>query len=72
MKQRIDDSRMTDSERREKKLELLEAPIQVVNVGLQCFSDDLSSQGVKVVQVNWIPPAGGNARLAALLSRLMD
>ena len=51
---------------------LLEAPIRVVNIGLQKFADDLVGQDVEVVQVDWAPPARGNTRLANLLSRLMD
>ena len=53
-------------------LNLLEAPIRVVNIGLQKFADDLVGQDVEVVQVDWAPPARGNTRLANLLSRLMD
>ena len=51
---------------------LLEAPMRVVNIGLQKFADDLVGQDVEVVQVDWVPPARGNTRLANLLSRLMD
>jgi len=51
---------------------LLEAPMRVVNIGLQKFADDLVGQDVEVVQVDWVPPARGNARLTNLLSRLMD
>jgi len=51
---------------------LLEAPMRVVNIGLQKFADDLAGQDVEVVQVDWSPPARGNTRLANLLSRLMD
>jgi len=51
---------------------LLETPMRVVNIGLQKFADDLVDQGVAVVQVDWVPPARGNARLTNLLSRLMD
>ena len=51
---------------------LLEAPVRVVNIGLQMFADDLAGQDVEVVQVDWAPPARGNTRLANLLSRLMD
>ena len=53
-------------------LNLLEAPIRVVNIGLQKFADDLVGQDVEVVQVDWAPPARGNTRLVNLLSRLMD
>ena len=51
---------------------LLEAPMRVVNIGLQKFADDLVGQDVEVVQVDWAPPARGNIQLANLLSRLMD
>ena len=51
---------------------MLEAPVRVVNIGLQKFADDLAGQDVEVVQVDWSPPARGNTRLANLLSRLMD
>jgi hypothetical protein len=46
--------------------------LQVVNIGLESFSQDLKAQGVAVVQLDWRPPAGGDARLAALLDRLDD
>ena len=51
---------------------LLEAPMRVVNIGLQKFADDLVGQDVEVGQVDWAPPARGNTRLANLLSRLID
>jgi FdrA protein len=46
--------------------------LHVINVGLESFADDLGAQGVPVVQMDWRPPAGGNARLAALLAELDD
>ncbi len=49
---------------------LLEQPIRVINVGLEGFADDLTSQDVPVVHVQWAPPAGGNPKLADLLSKL--
>lgn len=49
---------------------LLVAPIKVINVGLEKFASDLASQGTDVMQVDWAPPARGNARLAALLAKL--
>ena len=47
-------------------------PLQVINIGLESFAEDLRAQGVAVVQMDWRPPAGGNARLAALLTSLDD
>ena len=49
---------------------LLHAPLVVVTVGLENFADDLAAQGVAVTQIDWTPPAGGDARLADLLSKL--
>jgi hypothetical protein len=49
---------------------LLAAPPRVINVGLAMFAENLANEGGKVVHVRWSPPAGGNARLAGLLSKL--
>jgi FdrA protein len=50
--------------------ELLLAEIKVVNVGLESFAKDLKSCNVPVVQVDWVPPAGGDPKMAALLAKL--
>ncbi len=49
---------------------LLPAGPRVVNVGAALFAEQLAEQGVPVAQVDWRPPAGGDARLASLLARL--
>jgi FdrA protein len=51
---------------------VLPESLRVINVGLDSFADDLRAEGVPVVQMDWRPPAGGNARLAALLAELDD
>jgi hypothetical protein len=43
---------------------------RVVNVGLELFGAELARRGVPVASVAWRPPAGGDARLTALLARL--
>ncbi len=43
---------------------------QVINLGLEVFADTLVDHGVPVVQVDWRPPAGGDARLLELLEKL--
>ena len=53
-----------------KKPGLLEGSPRVINVGLERFAEDLGAQGVAVRHVAWSPPAGGDAHLAALLSKL--
>jgi hypothetical protein len=43
---------------------------RVVSVGLDLFARVLQQLDVPVVHIAWSPPAGGDARLAALLARL--
>ena len=49
---------------------LLTTRVSVVNIGLEGFATDLKHLGVPVVHVQWSPPAGGDAKLAALLAKL--
>jgi hypothetical protein len=49
---------------------LLGQPLRVINLGLDVFALELQAAGVRVVHVDWSPPAGGDARLIALLERL--
>jgi hypothetical protein len=49
----------------------LESPIIAINVGLVRFAENLRVQGVEVVQVDWVPPAGGDRQLASLLDELL-
>jgi len=49
---------------------LLGQPLRVINVGLERFAEDLAAHGTTVQHVRWAPPAGGDARLADLLSKL--
>ncbi len=49
---------------------LLSRPVKIVNIGLERFARELEAQSVPVVQIDWVPPAGGNAKLAALLAKL--
>jgi FdrA protein len=51
---------------------LLPQALRVINIGLASFAEDLRAQGVEVIDVDWRPPAGGNARLAALLAGMED
>ena len=53
-----------------RKTSLIDTSPVVINVGLDKFADDIEAAGGKVVRVNWRPPAGGDARLAALLAKL--
>ncbi|HWI61561.1 MAG TPA: DUF1116 domain-containing protein [Symbiobacteriaceae bacterium] len=44
--------------------------MKVVNVGARHFAEALEAQGQAVLQLDWRPPAGGDARLTAALERL--
>ena len=48
---------------------LIQGSPRVINVGLSGFAEAL---GVAVIQVDWSPPARGDADLATLLSKLSD
>jgi hypothetical protein len=50
--------------------DLLKSKLSVVNVGISTFADDLRSQGVEVVSVDWKPPAGGDSEMLRLLEKL--
>lgn len=50
--------------------ELFQQKLVVINVGLPTFAQDLREQKVPVIEVDWRPPAGGNAKMLALLAKL--
>ncbi len=49
---------------------LFDEALNVVNVGLEGFAQELTAQSVPVTQLDWRPPAEGDAELAELLSKL--
>jgi hypothetical protein len=50
---------------------LLQTPLIVIAMGLRNFGESLKQQEVKVVQVDWTPPAGGDKEMADLLEKLL-
>jgi hypothetical protein len=44
--------------------------VEAVNVGLSTFADAIAAQGVPVIDVDWRPPAGGDANTVRTLERL--
>ena len=50
---------------------LFHQPIIAINIGLIQFSESLEQQDVEVVQIDWIPPAGGDADMIDLLDGLL-
>jgi FdrA protein len=58
---------MTDA----KKIEgLFQEELVVINMGLDAFADALRKEKVKVLQMNWKPPAGGDQRIISFLDRV--
>jgi hypothetical protein len=51
--------------------ELLHEPLVVISLGLKKFAESLEEQQVEVVQVDWVPPAGGDRAMAELLDQLL-
>jgi len=49
---------------------LLDGPVPVVNVGLAIFADSLRVQKVRVIDVDWRPPGGGDPEMMELLEHL--
>lgn len=50
---------------------LLEGPLVVINVGLSKFAKSLEEQDVDVIQIDWVPPAGGDKEMMDLLDELL-
>ena len=51
--------------------DLLSGPLVIVNLGLRGFAESLESQDTDVVQVDWLPPAGGDDEMIDLLDKLL-
>ena len=51
--------------------DLLQKPLIVINLGLKKFAESLEERQVEVVQVDWVPPAGGDQDMIDLLDQLL-
>lgn len=49
---------------------LFNEDLVVINMGLEAFGENLKKEKVKVLTMNWKPPAGGNKKLMSLLGKL--
>jgi len=54
----------------EKATSILGKKLVVISLGVSTFADDLEKQGVKVLSVDWKPPAEGDKDVLALLDKL--
>jgi hypothetical protein len=59
-----------ESTKKTEKKNILNEKLKVVNIGISTFADDLRSQNVEVIHVDWKPPAGGDVELLKLLEKL--
>ena len=51
--------------------DLLQQPVIAINLGLKKFAESLEEQQVEVMQVDWVPPAGGDQEMIDLLDQLL-
>lgn len=51
--------------------DLLLGPLVIANLGLPGFAESFEAQAADVVQVDWLPPAGGDDEMIDLLDRLL-
>jgi len=49
---------------------LFKGDLVVINMGLESFADNLKNEKVRVLKMNWRPPAGGDQEMADLLKKL--
>ena len=52
-------------------MKLFEQDLIIVNMGLPSFGKNLEREGVRVVEMDWHPPASGNHELIDLLDQIM-
>ena len=52
------------------KENLFDSELKVINIGIDTFAEDLKTQGVDVISVDWRPPAGGDLDVLKLLEKL--
>lgn len=62
--------RLSDQHETDEPKPLLGQPLQVLNIGLERFAEDLAENSVETVQVEWRPPAGGNEAMANIIADL--
>ena len=50
--------------------QILQEDLNIINVGLKGFEQDMEKQGAAVCQVDWKPVAGGNRKILDALDRI--
>ncbi len=50
--------------------DLFKQDLVIINMGLESFAENLRREEVRVLQMDWRPPAGGDQKLVSLLAKL--
>ena len=50
---------------------LFSGQLIVINIGLRGFAESFEDQEIEVVQIDWVPPAGGDQEMIDLLENLL-
>ena len=50
---------------------LLSNPVAAINLGIWDFAQSLEDQEAQVVHVDWVPPAGGDPEIIAILDKIL-
>lgn len=58
------------SKEKTEKKNILTEKLKVINIGIETFANDLNSQYVEVIHVDWKPPAGGDLEMLKILAKL--
>jgi hypothetical protein len=53
-------------------MKLFNEDLQILNVGLASFADAIADAGGKATQIEWTPPASGDAAIGRALARLVN
>jgi len=51
--------------------DLLRSGIHAINIGVKDFATNLDTQGVRVLHIDWRPPAEGDTEMMGLLDKLL-
>lgn len=54
----------------EKINKMLSGELQVASMGLRSFTEAMKKQNIKVIHIDWQPPAAGDTKMSSILDLL--
>ncbi len=60
------------NKKQENIISLFSQELQVINMGLESFAENLQENDVNVIDLDWSPPAGGDEELISILDSISD